>query len=176
MGRLIFVTGGARSGKSRYAVERAKRCGGKAAFVATCVPRDDEMRSRVEAHKSSRPADWTTLETETGLAALLRGLQGPYDAVIVDCLTLFVSNLLLAGRGESQITKEIQAVLDAVRVLPATVLMVSNEVGSGIVPDNELARRFRDAAGTANQMTAQQADEVIFMVSGIPLTVKKDAS
>jgi adenosylcobinamide kinase/adenosylcobinamide-phosphate guanylyltransferase len=173
MGKLIFITGGARSGKSRFAVELAKQLGGRVAFVATCVPRDEEMRVRVEKHKKGRPGDWKTVEEETNVACALRNLGDTCEIVIIDCLTLLVSNLLLKDSSGQQITEKIQAMVEAVRNASFVTIIVSNEVGSGIVPGTELGRNFRDIAGLANQTIARCADKVYLMVSGIPVKIKE---
>ena len=173
MGKLIFITGGARSGKSRHAVELAKQSAGQVSFVATCLPKDDEMKARVEKHRESRPADWQTIEQEMEVAPAIKKLSEDRSAVIVDCITMLVSNLLLAGKTEEQILTEIQAIAESLRALKATTIVVSNEVGSGIVPDSELGRNFRDVAGKANQVLAEDADEAYLMVSGIPVRIKE---
>lgn len=173
MGKLVFVTGGSRSGKSRFAVERAKADGGKVLFVATMVPRDDEMKSRVARHRADRPADWDTVERETGVAwALMESRDKGYKAAVVDCLTLLVSNILLAGGDEETALQEARELLEAAKRVPFTVYVVTNEVGSGVVPTSDLGRRFRDVAGTVNQEVARGADEAYLMASGLPVALK----
>lgn len=169
-GRLVksvtLITGGAGSGKSRYALERAAASGPNVLFVATCVPRDDEMRAKVARHRAERPSTWKTVEAVRRLADVF----GPgYDAAIVDCLTLFVSQLMLEDAAESDILSEVARLCEAPRY-PAFV--VTNEVGCGVVPDNALARRFRELAGRANRVAAEIADRVVLMVSGIPVEIK----
>jgi adenosylcobinamide kinase/adenosylcobinamide-phosphate guanylyltransferase len=172
MGRLIFITGGARSGKSRLAVKLAGKAGKRVAFIATSAPGDDEMKARIAKHRNDRPRGWRTVEEELDAAAAICGIPRTTDAVILDCLTLLVSNLMLAGKSDARIVGEIRAVVSAARRAPFTTIVVSNEVGCGIVPENALARKFRDVVGTANQVIAQGADEVYAMISGLPLKLK----
>ena len=172
MGRLILITGGARSGKSRFAVDLAKRLGERVAFIATCVPRDEEMRQRVEEHKKNRPDSWKTIEEETDVASVLQSLPEDCEVAIVDCLTLLVSNLLLTGESEQEISRQVREIAASTLKLHLTAIVVSNEVGAGIVPENQLGRRFRDIAGLANQILARGAAEVYLLVSGIPLKIK----
>jgi adenosylcobinamide kinase/adenosylcobinamide-phosphate guanylyltransferase len=169
---LILVTGGARSGKSRFAVDLAKRLGKRVTFIATCLPKDEEMKSRVEEHKKNRPRHWKTIEEETAVALILKSASEECEVVIVDCLTLLISNFLLAGKSEREITLQVKAIATAALKSPLTTIVVSNEVGSGIVPDNQLGRRFRDIAGLANQIVAGSASEVYLLVSGVPVKVK----
>lgn len=176
MGKLIFITGGARSGKSGFAVKLAKDYDGQVAFIATAEGGDEEMRQRIKKHRIDRPKDWQTIESPQEVAATLRQACAAYDLVIVDCLTLLVSNLLLAGETEAQITKQVEEIAVTGTAVNGQLVIVSNEVGSGLVPENELGRKFRDVAGKANQMVAQQADEVYLMVSGIALKVKGDST
>jgi adenosylcobinamide kinase/adenosylcobinamide-phosphate guanylyltransferase len=163
---MILVGGGSRSGKSRYALELAKQRGSRPAFLATAQAFDDEMTERIRKHREERADEFVTLEEPFELASALRA-QRECDVIVVDCLTLWVSNLMLSDR-------EIPAdeLIAAARESPATVIFVSNEVGCGIVPENALARRFRDLAGTLNQRVAAAADEVYWMAFGIPLKVK----
>ncbi len=173
MGRLIFITGGARSGKSAFAVRTAKDINaGKAAFVATCVPEDDEMKRRVALHKKNRPSSWRTIEAGWDLLKGLRTIGPEIEVTIIDCLTLFISGLLMRGQKANEIKRQVKAVARFLSKAPYTTIMVSNEVGAGIVPDNRLSREFRDAAGIANQFIAKAADEVYFVVSGIPVKIK----
>lgn len=164
---IIFITGGARSGKSQIAVRLASEMSEDVLFLATCIPKDEEMRQRVEEHKKNRPKDWKTQEEEKDILPILKGCQS--DVVIIDCLTLFLSNLLLAG---DDVEGAIKGVAEFLKEAPFTAIIISNEVGLGIVPENEIARRFRDISGWANQLMARYADEVYFMVSGIPIRIK----
>ncbi|NQU95017.1 MAG: bifunctional adenosylcobinamide kinase/adenosylcobinamide-phosphate guanylyltransferase [Candidatus Omnitrophica bacterium] len=173
MSKFIFIIGGARSGKSRYGQDLAKSMGGKIAFVATCVPGDKEMKKRVALHKSSRPRHWTTIEEPKNLKSVLGALKNKFDVVIIDCLGILVSNLLASGSSEKQIQNEIASVANVLSKSGTSSIVVSNEVGGGIVPDNALARKFRDILGLANQVMADSADDVILMQSGIPVTIKR---
>jgi len=171
-GRFIFITGGSRSGKSQYAVALAKRLSEDVVFLATCIPGDEEMRERVLRHRAQRPSHWRTLEEGKALFSALSGLTGACSVVVVDCLTLFVSNLLLGGLGEEDIMAELEKLLGLLGHVHWTLILVSNEVGSGLVPETRLGRTFRDCVGRANQFLAQRADEAYLLVSGIPLPLK----
>ena len=163
---LILIGGGSRSGKSRFALELARAEGSRLAFIATAQMLDSEMGDRIEFHRRERGPLFTTFEEPFDLAQTIRRAPD-FDAIVVDCLTLWVSNLMLAGRDIPH-----QEVVDAARSATASVIFVTNEVGCGIVPDNELARRFRDQAGSLNQRIAAAADAVYWMAFGIPLKVK----
>ncbi len=162
-GQLTFVLGGARSGKSRHAEALITALPPPWRYVATAQAFDDEMRLRIAAHRERRAPDWQTVEAPQDLPA---ALESPLPA-LVDCLTLWVSNLLLVGREPDW--PGLAAALDA-RAAPT--VLVANEVGLGIVPENALARRFRDAAGVLHQAVAARADKVVFTVAGIPVMVK----
>ncbi len=165
---LTFVLGGARSGKSRHAEALVEAASPPWTYIATAEAWDDEMRERIESHRARRPAGWRTLDAPRDVAGAIA--QSPPGApILVDCLTLWVTNLLLA---EADIAAAGEALLAACAEAPGPVLMVSNEVGLGIVPDNALARRFRDEAGRLHQSVAAQADRVVFMVAGLPMIVK----
>ena len=176
MGRLILITGGSRSGKSRFAQDMAQRLGGAdVAFVATCQPLDDEMVARIAAHKDDRPQEWRTVEAPLQLADSVRDCGA--GTVLVDCLTLFVTNVLLAQGGdqtaaEAAVRAELQWLVDVVGEGDITVIVVTNEVGMGLVPEYPLGRAFRDIAGRAGQLLARHADEVYLTVLGIPLKLK----
>ena len=167
MKKIIFITGGARSGKSQYAVKIAKETGEEVTFVATCIPADNEMRQRIEEHKKARPSGWHTVEEGLNLPEAIAKIATP--VIILDCLTLWVSNLMGAKRDVEEASKEL---FDALKKVKGTAIIVSNEVGDGIVPNNRLARKFRDIAGVVNQWMAQVADEVYLMVVGIPVKIK----
>ncbi|HPL63563.1 MAG TPA: bifunctional adenosylcobinamide kinase/adenosylcobinamide-phosphate guanylyltransferase [Syntrophales bacterium] len=180
MSRIVFITGGARSGKSRFAQSMAEADGGKRTYIATC-PRDldEEMSRRIGAHRRERDGTgWETIEEERDLAGALGRCSGS-RGILVDCLTLWVGNLMYEGdlRGKAVTEDEIAArsreVIACCRRLPGTVIFVANEVGMGIVPDNPAARAFRDLAGRCNQVFAEEADLVFLMVSGIPLELKR---
>ena len=172
MKKFILILGGARSGKSRYAVELAKGFSKKVVFIATAAPLDREMSKRIKLHKLSRPKYWKTVEEGRDIAAALSPLTGKYEVTLIDCLGLLISNLLVDGFNDREIGKRIKSLSNAITKLNCITILVSNEAGCGIVPENPLARRFRDLLGLANQMMAKCADEVIFMQSGIPVTIK----
>src|ERR1700761_8304212 len=165
---IILITGGARSGKSVRAEARAKAFAGKPVYVATAEALDSEMRERIARHRMRRGAEWIVHETPLNLVGALKATDGG-GARLIDCLTLWLSNLMHAERDWS---KETARLVEALRAQKSPAVLVSNEVGLGIVPDNALARRFRDAAGIMNQMIAQAADEVEFIVAGLPVRVK----
>jgi adenosylcobinamide kinase/adenosylcobinamide-phosphate guanylyltransferase len=163
-----LVLGGARSGKSRYAEQEVMSSRPPWIYVATAESFDDEMATRIAEHKSRRSLDWQTIDAPLDLAGALAAL--PRSAtVLVDCLTLWLSNLMLAGR---DIETEIRRLEEAMLAHTAPLVLVSNEVGSGIVPDNALARRFRDFQGLLNQRVAARADRVVLVVAGLPMIVK----
>jgi len=168
MGKIIFVLGGARSGKSAFALEMAKNSGTRVAFIATGEPRDEEMRKRIEMHRKSRPAAWKTFEVAREVSPVLNKIKRRFGVIIVDCATLLVSNLLLNGFSETRICGEFKKISKITKQADSTVIVVSNEVGLGIVPHNALARGFRDIVGRVNQIVAEEADEVFFIVAGIP--------
>ena len=165
---IILITGGARSGKSVRAEARAKAFAGKPVYIATAEALDTEMRERIAHHRARRGNAWLELETPLELVPALNVTDGS-GARLVDCLTLWLSNLMHAGRDWSQDTIRLAETL---RSQKSPVVLVTNEVGLGIVPENALARQFRDAAGTMSQMIAQAADEVEFVVAGLPMRVK----
>jgi len=171
MGKTILILGGARSGKSAYAVSLAKKYK-KTAFIATGQGLDKEMKERIRQHKKSRPENWKTFEEAKDPAALLADIGNYFDCVIIDCLTLLVSNLILAGFKEQEVLKRIEALFYTARKNRAKIIVVSNEVGLGLVPNNKLGRDFRDIAGKVNQTAAAKADIVFFTVSGMPLKLK----
>jgi len=178
MGRCILVTGGSRSGKSIVAQRLAQSLAGPRAFVATCPAIDDEMRERIRKHQQARRrSDWLTVEEPLDLAAAIERASD-HPVVLVDCLTLWVNNLMheagLRGRevSESQIARHCKEAIGACRRHSGTIIFVTNEVGMGIVPEDKLTRRFRDLAGRANQTIAAACDEVILAVCGQALTIK----
>jgi adenosylcobinamide kinase/adenosylcobinamide-phosphate guanylyltransferase len=165
----LFVLGGARSGKSRYAQARAEAVDGRRIFVATAEAHDDEMRDRIARHRADRDARWRTVEAPIHLPAAIEALGRPDAVVLVDCLTLWISNLLLADADVAEAAEDLR---DAIRRFEGYLVLVANEAGLGIVPDNALARRFRDEAGRANQMVAASADEVQIVFAGLPQRLK----
>lgn len=177
MAQIIFITGGARSGKSSFAEKRAREFGAPLCYLATAQTLDREMDERVKRHRERRGFEWSTIEEPVCLSQALAGCDGRFQAILVDCLTLWLSNLLFkyenAGEQiEERINEDLQRLKSTLRGMVTPVVLVSNEVGMGIVPDNALARLFRDIAGSANQTLAGAADEVHAVISGIPLRLK----
>jgi adenosylcobinamide kinase/adenosylcobinamide-phosphate guanylyltransferase len=167
--RSLLVLGGARSGKSRYAQSVAERSGKKRVFIATAEAGDAEMAGRIAAHKAERGAEWRVLEAPLALAEALAETAAPDTILLVDCLTLWLTNLILAGRDAAAESQRLAAVIET---LAGPAIFVSNEVGAGIVPDNRLAREFRDAQGRLNQRVAGACAGVVFVAAGLPLTLK----
>jgi len=172
MAKFIFILGGARSGKSNYALSLAKKISRKVAYIATCTSPDQEMGERIKLHQKSRPKNWKTVEASNDIDIVLNKLKNKYEVIIIDCLALLVSNLLAEGLKDTKILKNLKTLAQCASEAKATVFVVSNEVGSGIVPGNALARKFRDLLGLSNQLMAKKADEVILMHSGIALKIK----
>jgi adenosylcobinamide kinase/adenosylcobinamide-phosphate guanylyltransferase len=175
VGKLILILGGARSGKSAFAEELAK--GHKrVAYIATAVVADGEMRRRVALHRKRRPKNWGTVEASVRLDAAIRKVSKTATMVLVDCVTLYLANVLLASpkkdRKHETLLKDVERICEAGKSAAGTVVMVSSEVGMGIVPDTPLGRDFRDLQGRANQIIARAADEVYFVVAGIPQKIK----
>lgn len=194
--KLILILGGARSGKSRLAQQMAEKPGEKVLFVATGQPLDDEMALRITEHKRKRPGNWRTLEIDIKVGQKLKEQIGGAEVVLLDCLTLLVSNILTRegrepfsspstgedeGEGENceaiseaekRVIDEVEELIECINRHESTFIVVSNEVGLGLVPENKLGRVYRDLLGKANQLLARQADEVYFMASGIPLKIK----
>jgi adenosylcobinamide kinase / adenosylcobinamide-phosphate guanylyltransferase len=173
---LILITGGSRSGKSGFALETAERFKSPRIFVATAQESDEEMRQRIQAHRKARPPGWSVIEESRELTSALRAALGRdgAGAVIIDCITIWMSNLIIddEGFGETDAAARATELAEAANGTMAGVVVVTNEVGSGIVPDNALARRFRDCAGRANQVLAREAAEVYVCVSGIAVAIK----
>ncbi|MHB0914787.1 MAG: bifunctional adenosylcobinamide kinase/adenosylcobinamide-phosphate guanylyltransferase [Thermoleophilia bacterium] len=174
---MIFVTGGARSGKSGFAEQLAREREGAVTYIATAAAGDEEMQARIAEHRERRPSGWRTVEVDSGLAAVLEKEVAAGASVLVDCLTVYLSNRLLAQEpgdagAAGLVEREVDELSAACARANGNVIIVSNEVGMGIVPDNALARAFRDLAGRANQRLAAAAAEVYLCVSGIPVRVK----
>jgi adenosyl cobinamide kinase/adenosyl cobinamide phosphate guanylyltransferase len=174
--RLVLILGGARSGKSDYARELAlERGGSKVLFVATAQAGDEEMRARIENHRSQRPRAWQVIESPRRVAGALAAYN-PHVALL-DCVTLWVSNVLLADgqAAESAMLLELDELLAWHRATETELIVVSNEVGMGVVPDNELGRAYRDLLGSVNRRLAAAADVVYLMVAGLPMQLKVDS-
>ena len=168
----VLILGGCRSGKSSHALQLAEGMGRRRVFMATCVPHDDEMQARVDRHRRERRDTWRTLEIPVNLAEAIRTHSPSADVILVDCLTLWLSNLLMQTQDIQPIRRRIDGLVEAVKTAPNPVILVSNEVGAGIVPENRLARLYRDLAGWTNQAVAAACDRVIWTVAGIPVTIK----
>jgi adenosylcobinamide kinase/adenosylcobinamide-phosphate guanylyltransferase len=165
----MLILGGARSGKSRHAEMLGRAHGGSLIYIATGEAGDAEMAQRIKRHQAERGPEWTTIEEPVALASVLAREAGPERFVLVDCVTLWISNLMGLQRS---VPAEVDALCRAIGNAAGTVCIVSNEVGLGIVPDNAAAREFRDAAGLAHQRLAAACDEVVLMVAGLPMRLK----
>lgn len=170
---VILVLGGVRSGKSRYAQQLAERFG-RVTFVATAERRDDEeMHRKIERHRADRPAHWTTVEEPIALGRVVQTNEDNCDAILIDCLTLFGANIMESfGSDEAGLESCVEDLCAALKTTSCKVILVSNEVGSGVVPAYALGRRFRDVVGEINQRVAAVADTVVLMVAGLPLPLK----
>ncbi|GGH01086.1 bifunctional adenosylcobinamide kinase/adenosylcobinamide-phosphate guanylyltransferase [Silvibacterium dinghuense] len=170
--RVTLVLGGVRSGKSRYALELASHAD-RVTFLATAERRDDEeMRRKIERHRAERPGHWKTIEEPLRLAETIGSVQD-CDLLVIDCLTLYAGKLLDTFSGDPDgLSKAVADLCAALKAAPCSVILVSNEVGSGVVPAFELGRRYRDLLGEINQRVAALADHVVLMVAGLPLTLK----
>ncbi|MDI6744021.1 MAG: bifunctional adenosylcobinamide kinase/adenosylcobinamide-phosphate guanylyltransferase [Thermodesulfovibrionales bacterium] len=168
---ITFIIGGTRSGKSSFALQKASDLHGSKAYIATAQALDDEMKERIEKHKKERLSGWITFEEPLKVSTLIKNLQDKYDVILLDCLTLWLSNMII---NNFDINKEIENLINVLHITPnaSRMFVVSNEVGLGIVPDNEPSRRFRDLAGYLNQKVAGIADEVYFVTVGIPVKIK----
>lgn len=172
MKETIFVIGGCRSGKSSHALHLAEQIPGQKIFIATCMPQDKEMEQRVLHHQQQRSSAWETIEVPFFLPEAIHknGTEG--HVILVDCLTLWINNLILDNDKPENIDNHIQKLTQSIETSECPVILVSNEVGTGIVPENKLARLFRDITGFANQKVAACVDQVIWMVAGIPVKIK----
>lgn len=180
--QLLLVLGGARSGKSAFAQKIVEAHKSPALFVATAVAGDEEMKARIAAHRASRPAEWTTLEAPLNVGENIQKME-PTPWLLLDCLTLLVSNVLLScpepiqeAAFRQKLELEIEALIAVYHAHPGSWAIVSNEVGSGLVPPNALGRFYRDGLGWANQRLAREADKVVLMVAGLPMVVKPASS
>lgn len=169
---IIFITGGCRSGKSRFALDYANRHFSKKLYLATCEIFDEEMARRVEHHRKMRGIEWETIEEPIEVVETIRKNLDRAEVILLDCITLWLSNLLLKWNDEERVILEIDRLVKALQEIRTSMILVSNEVGMGIVPVDPIARRFRDLSGIANQRIAETADTAIFMVSGIPIFLK----
>ena len=182
MSKSILIIGGARSGKSHFAQELALRSNGPVLFVATATAGDEEMRQRIEEHRKARPAAWSTLEATTHVGGQVIAKIGTAQTVILDCITLLINNIFLqydslsgetdAAMIEKGVVAEIGELIDCIDRVDASFIIVTNEIGLGLVPADRTSRLYRDLLGRANQMLAQRADEICLMVAGIPLRIK----
>ncbi len=172
MSKITLITGGARSGKSQRVLQICEQYE-KKVFVATAQAVDDEMSSRIQKHKKERGADWTTIEAPVDLASAIKKVDGENPVVVVDCLTVWVGNLLHHLKNEEQIENAISRFLRVLDDPTADIVLVTNEVGFGIVPANSEARAYRDILGSLNQRVAKRADSVQLMVCGIPMSIKE---
>ncbi len=170
----MLVLGGVRAGKSAYALRRASELGERVVFVATAEPGDAEMAARIARHRAARPPGWTTIEAPLALPDAVAQLEGKAEAVVVDCLNLWVANLLGrdAALSDDALLAEASRLTDLIARRFADLVIVSNEVGWGVHPETALGRRFRDALGLVNQTIARAADEVVLLVAGCPLWLK----
>ncbi|MFZ0257085.1 MAG: bifunctional adenosylcobinamide kinase/adenosylcobinamide-phosphate guanylyltransferase [Gammaproteobacteria bacterium] len=176
MNRNILVIGGCRSGKTAHALALADSFGvADKTYIATCVPLDQEMRERVDTHRRERGEGWITRETPLALAEVIMATAGENRIILVDCLTLWLSNLLMEGLANESLEDRFRELAKALGEARGPIILVSNEVGAGIVPENTLARRFRDLAGKLNQIVAGASDQVVWMVAGIAVPVKSQA-
>ncbi|HIJ87508.1 MAG TPA: bifunctional adenosylcobinamide kinase/adenosylcobinamide-phosphate guanylyltransferase [Desulfuromonadales bacterium] len=177
MAHIVFITGGARSGKSSFAEKRALEFGTSLGYLATAQMLDVEMHERIRRHRERRGVQWHTIEEPLHLSQALLRSDGCYQVILVDCVTLWLSNLLFRYEEhgedcEERIREDVEQLKSTLQSMVTPVILVSNEVGQGIVPDNRLARLYRDIAGITNQAVAAAADEVHVVISGIPLRLK----
>ncbi len=173
MAESILILGGAKSGKSRYALKVAESLAGQRIFVATAQAYDDEMRLRILRHQDERGSSWRTVEEPLDLAGVLEREDGQGRVILIDCLTLWLSNLMTQEKLEpDQLVERFDELSEAAARTRAPVILVANEVGLGIVPDNPLARAYRDMAGALNQLLAKSVDRVVFVAAGLPLALK----
>lgn len=171
-----LLIGGCRSGKSSQALSLAAGIAAQPkTFVATCTADDEEMRGRIQRHQQERGAEWQTLEVPIDITAAIGSRGDKAGLILIDCLTLWISNMMMAEADDTTILKECQKLCDILKAPPCPIILVSNEVGAGIVPENALARRYRDLAGWVNQRVAAACQRVIWMVAGIPVTIKPQA-
>ena len=172
MAEIIFITGGARSGKSRFAEKLAVKYAPPLLYVATAGVHDDGMSDRVARHRERRGDQWQTVEEELDLAGVIAGHDGYFGCALVECVTLWITNLMLKYEDNAAVIGKVRELVATVPTLKTPLIFVTNETGMGIVPDNALARRFRDLAGEANEILAAAADEAYALFSGLPVKLK----
>ena len=172
--KTILLTGGSRSGKSRHAIQLSKKYN-KKIFLATAEPLDEEMQERIKKHQEERGEGWITLEEPLDLSKVLKKEQGRFEVLVLDCITLWLNNLIMSGADREQILAKLHLFIEECKNSKGTVIVITNELGSGIIPMDPSTRAFRDVAGEANQILAAEFDEVINMVSGIPVTIKNNS-
>jgi adenosylcobinamide kinase/adenosylcobinamide-phosphate guanylyltransferase len=170
--RITFIVGGARSGKSRFALTLGEEVSGRKMFVATAEALDAEMADRIRRHRRARSKTWETIEEPVKLCNVLGAKSKPYQLILIDCLTLWLSNLMQKDNNPKAVFTEIDRLVDCLKRTELNVILVSNEVGWGIIPENPLARGFRDLAGLMNQKIAEAAEAVYLMSTGIPVRIK----
>jgi adenosylcobinamide kinase/adenosylcobinamide-phosphate guanylyltransferase len=168
----VLVIGGCRSGKSSHALHLAEQIPGQKIFIATCMPQDIEMEQRVLHHRQQRSSVWKTLEIPLLIPEAINKYSLKENVILIDCLTLWINNLIMGDKDPIELDKQIQNLTQSIEKSGCPVFLVSNEVGTGIVPDNQLARLFRDMIGFVNQKVAASVDRVIWMVAGIPVRIK----
>ena len=172
MRKFIFVLGGIKSGKSKFAVSLAKKLREKTVFVATAKAVDKEMEMKIKKHKSLRPRDWGLIEESADLAGLIPEAGKKYDVVLIDCVGFWIANLLENGFKDAKIIRQVREAVKRAKNLNSVFILVSNDVGSSLVSDNQIGRRFQNLLGIANQIIAKAADEVFYMQAGIALKIK----
>jgi adenosylcobinamide kinase/adenosylcobinamide-phosphate guanylyltransferase len=172
-GRITLITGGVKSGKSAYALKLGQEHGAERAFIATATPGDDEMARKIAVHKAERAGRWQTYEEPCAIANVLNRIAAEHDVVLIDCMTLWVSNLLtLQNLGDDEIEAAFSGFVEALNNAACPVIVVTNEVGLGIMPADRLSRRYQNLLGAVNRLIAGLADRVYMMTSGIPVKIK----
>jgi adenosylcobinamide kinase/adenosylcobinamide-phosphate guanylyltransferase len=170
---IIFVTGGARSGKSTFAYNLANSMNSPRAYIATAEPLDEEMRERIKRHQEERGAGWETIEEPIDLPGVFNRIRGKHIVVLLDCVTLWISNLLhLYKNDEKNVMDDVEKLISVCTEIDSCLIVVSNEVGMGIVPENRMARLFRDISGKTNQRLGNIASSVYLIISGLPVKIK----
>lgn len=182
MGKIVLVTGGSRSGKSTFAEKYAAKFGANIAYVATAQVHDDEMKHRVDLHQKRRPSSWRTYECPYDADKAITDAAAEHDMILFDCITLYITNVLLKDYREHEIERHYEIVqtavarlIDSAKAADGTVIFVTNEVGYGIVPGDALSREYRDLSGLANQLIARAADEVYLVTCGLATEIKQNA-